>query len=106
MELKIGIGLNTGGCVVGIWVQIKDLTIQYLETQSICSRLEGQSKGYGVKTVIGQETNDAVKDTFATLQLDMLAVKEKEAVSIFCCLMIKFKNSVDFKNLEKSIKMY
>ena len=53
-----------------------------------------------------RSANDAVKDTFATLQLDMLAVKgKKEAVSIFCLLGDpSFKNSVDFKKLEKKHK--
>ena len=73
---------------------------------NLASRLEGQSKGYGVKTVIGQETNEAVKDSYATLQLDMLAVKgKKEAVSIFCLLGDSiFKDTQDFKTLEKKHK--
>ena len=84
----------------------QDLTISLGDAVNL-SRLEGQSKGYGVKTVIGQETNDAVKDTFATLQLDMLAVKrKKEAVSIFVYWWSKFKIVLISKILKKLIKMY
>ena len=45
---------------------------------NLAARLEGQSKSYGVKTVIGPETNESVKDIYATLQLDMIAVKGKK----------------------------
>ena len=45
---------------------------------NLASRLEGQSKSYGVKTVIGPETYESVKDSYATLKLDMIAVKGKK----------------------------
>jgi adenylate cyclase len=71
---------------------------------NLASRLEGQSKGYGVKTVIGPETYEAVKEKYATLQLDKIAVKgKKEAVSIFTLLGTEeFKNQQEYKLLLKN----
>ena len=70
------------------------------DSVNLAARLEGQSKSYGVKTVIGPETNESVKDLYATLQLDMIAVKgKKEAVTIFTLAGdSEFKKSSEFKN--------
>ena len=53
------------------------------------------------KTVIGPETNESVKNMYATLQLDMIAVKgKKEAVTIFTLAGdSEFKESSEFKSL-------
>jgi adenylate cyclase len=54
---------------------------------NLASRLEGQSKPYGVKIVLGTKTAEYVKDEYFVLELDCIAVKgKKEGVNIFTVL--------------------
>jgi len=76
--LDVGIGINTGECVVGNMGS--DLRFDYSvlgDTVNLASRLEGQSKTYGIKTILGNATTVAVKDSLAVIELDLLQVKGK-----------------------------
>jgi len=76
--LAVGIGVNTGECVVGNMGS--DLRFDYSvlgDTVNLASRLEGQSKIYGVTIVLGNSTALAVHDAFAVLEIDLLVVKGK-----------------------------
>jgi len=81
--IKIGIGLNTGDCVVGNMGSDRRFDYSVLgDAVNLASRLEGQSKTYGMNVVIGPETR-AQAPEFAAIELDRLAVKgKKEAVTI------------------------
>jgi adenylate cyclase len=76
--LRIGIGLNTGPCVVGNFGS--DLHFNYSvlgDTVNLAARLENLTKQYGVPIIIGEKTAQAVRARFAVLELDYLQVRGK-----------------------------
>jgi adenylate cyclase len=85
--LKVGIGLNSGDCVVGNMGSDQRFDYSVLgDAVNLASRLEGQSKTYGVPIVIGEATRAAAPD-WAALELDLIAVKGKQdAVRIYALL--------------------
>jgi adenylate cyclase len=79
IPMHVGIGLNTGSCVVGNMGS--DLRFDYSvlgDAVNLASRLEGQSKSYGVPIIAGSKTALVAKDKFAILELDFITVKGKK----------------------------
>jgi adenylate cyclase len=78
MPLRIGIGLNTGPCVVGNMGS--DFRFNYSvlgDTVNVASRLEARTKDYRLPIVIGEATAERAKEKFATMEIDRIQVKGK-----------------------------
>ena len=89
----MGIGINTATVVVGNMGSDQRFDYTCLgDGVNLASRLEGQSKPYGVKLVLGPETADLVRDVYQVIELDSIAVKGKtEPANIYT--VVKKKDS-------------
>ncbi len=99
--VAIGIGINSGNCCVGNMGSNQRFDYSVLGDEvNLASRLEGQSKVYGVSIVAGQNTYDQTKE-FAYLELDSIKVKGKtKPVQIYALLGDeKMKRSELFQNV-------
>jgi adenylate cyclase len=77
--INVGVGINSGECVVGNMGS--DMRFDYTalgDTVNLASRLEGQSKPFGLKTVLGANTAEAVMDSMAVMEVDLIRVKGKD----------------------------
>lgn len=78
MFLSAGIGINTGPCSVGNMGSKQRFAYSAMgDTVNLASRLEGQTKTYGVNTLIGEDTYKQVSD-LAMLELDLVQVVGRE----------------------------
>jgi adenylate cyclase len=103
IPIHIGIGLNTGDCCVGNMGSDQRFDYSVLgDDVNLASRLEGQSKTYGVDIVIGGNTQLAASE-FATLELDLIKVKGKtKPVRIYTLLGDNnLQQNPDFKALSE-----
>lgn len=106
IPLKVGLGLNSGECVVGNMGSDQRFDYSVLgDTVNLAARLEGQSKSYGMNVVLGPTTNAAVEDRLATIDLDFIQVKGKTSGTYIYGLMgdADLKADPVFLNVQKLI---
>ncbi|ESR23072.1 Adenylate cyclase [Lutibaculum baratangense AMV1] len=84
-RIAIGVGINTGTCVVGNMGS--DMRFDYTalgDAVNLAARLEGQTRLHGVDLILGEETAHRVKDRFALVELGSVTVKgRREPVPVF-----------------------
>lgn len=98
--LSAGIGINTGPGAVGNMGSKQRFAYSALgDAVNLASRLEGQTKTYGVDILIGENTYEKTHD-FAALEMDMVTVKGKtKPVRVFALLGDeKMAKSEEFEN--------
>jgi adenylate cyclase len=75
IELKAGIGIHSGKCSVGNMGSEQRFAYSALgDTVNLASRLEGQTKSYGVGVMISSTTRQQAPE-LAAIEIDLLAVK-------------------------------
>jgi adenylate cyclase len=74
----MGLGINTATVVVGNMGSDQRFDYTCLgDGVNLAARLEGQTKPYGVKLIVGPHTAESVGDVYQVVELDLIAVKGK-----------------------------
>ncbi|MEA3064293.1 MAG: adenylate cyclase [Sphingomonadales bacterium] len=86
-RVEIGIGLNAGPCCVGNMGSAQRLSYSLIgDTVNLASRIEGLTKGYGIRILMGEELARALP-TFAILEVDRVRVVGRDRAATIHALL-------------------
>ena len=86
-RVEIGIGLNAGPCCVGNMGSARRLSYSLIgDTVNLASRIEGLTKGYGVRILMGEELAEALA-AFATVEVDRVRVVGRDKPATIYALL-------------------
>jgi adenylate cyclase len=89
MRLAVGVGINTGDCVVGNMGSEYRFDYSALgDPVNLAARLEGETKNYDVGILLGERTAELAAARFPVVELDRIRVKgKKEATRVSTVVM-------------------
>ena len=102
VPLSVGVGINTGECVVGNMGSNFRFDYTVLgDSVNLASRLEGQSKFYKTPIIIGEQTNVVARKYFHTVPIDIIRVKGRsEPEQIYALLRKRNKPRLGLDAIE------
>jgi len=102
----MGLGINTATVVVGNMGSDQRFDYTCLgDGVNLAARLEGQSKPYGVKLVVGPQTAESVGDVYQVVELDLIAVKGKTEPARIYTVLENFDHAGQTQH-EKFLTLY
>lgn len=107
-QIDVSIGINTGTCVVGNMGS--ELRFDYSalgDAVNISARIQSFAGNYGFPIAIGEDTEMVVKDKFAFLELDYIAVKGRATPTHIYALMghAHVRETKTFQDLEAILQV-